>query len=152
MAIEAPLGTYKKNNFKIGIVVLVVLAVWFGYDGHFNEEFQKKHSDEAGVPDSTLAFNQKAPLYFVGGAIVLGVFLLIIKDKKVVADENTLSACNKTINYDSIEKIDKTNFESKGYFVVTYKDDGGAEKELKLSDKLFDNLPAVLEHLVAKIS
>ena len=90
MAIEAPLSKHKKNNFRIGIVVLVGLAIWFAYDGYRSEEFIKKHTDQNGKPDSTLVFNRKAPPYLVGAAVLLGVYLFAIKDKKVVADESSL--------------------------------------------------------------
>jgi len=53
---------------------------------------------------------------------------------------------------DSIEKIDKTYFESKGYFVITYKDSQGGEVVRKLSNRTYDNMDAVLNELVMKIS
>ncbi|MHC4722420.1 MAG: hypothetical protein ACYS6I_06885 [Planctomycetota bacterium] len=152
MAIEAPLSKYKKNNLRIGIVVLVGLAIWFAYDGYRSEEFIKKHTDQNGKPDSTLVFNRKAPPYLVGAAVLLGVYLFAIKDKKVVADESSLIVGKRQIAYDSIEKIDKTHFDSKGYFVITYKDYQGVDTNLKISDGIYDNLSAVLDELVAKIS
>ena len=152
MAIEAPLSKHKKNNFRIGIVVLVGLAIWFAYDGYRSEEFIKKHTDQNGKPDSTLVFNRKAPPYLVGAAVLLGVYLFAIKDKKVVADESSLIIGKRQIAYDSIEKIDKTHFDSKGYFVITYKDCQGADTSLTLSDRIYDNLSVVMDELVAKIS
>ena len=152
MAIEAPLSKYKKNNLRIGIVILVGLAIWFAYDGYRNEEFIKKNTDENGNPNGTLVFNRKAPPYLVGAAVLLGVYLFAIKDKKVVADESSLIVGKRQIAYDSIEKIDKTHFDSKGYFVITYKDYQGADTNLTLSDGIYDNLSAVLDELVAKIS
>jgi hypothetical protein len=152
MAIEAPLSKHKKNNFRIGIVVLVGLAIWFAYDGYRSEEFIKRHTDQNGKPDSTLAFNRKAPPYLVGAAVLLGVYLFAIKDKKVVADESSLIVGKRQIAYDSIEKIDKTHFDSKGYFVITYKDYQGVDASLTLSDRIYDNLSTVLDELVAKIS
>ena len=152
MAIEAPLSKHKKNNFRIGIVVLVGLAIWFAYDGYRSEEFIKKHTDQNGKPDSTLVFNRKAPPYLVGAAVLLGVYLFAIKDKKVVADESSLIVGKRQIAYDSIEKIDKTHFDSKGYFVITYKDYQGVDASLTLSDRIYDNLSTVLDELVAKIS
>jgi len=151
MPIEASVSKYKKNNFKIAVVVLLGMAIWFGYDGYFNEKFQKKNT-ENGVPNSTLAFNQKSPPYLLGGAVIAGVFLLLTRNKKVVADDTGLIANNQTIAYDKIEKIDKTHFESKGYFVITYKNQQGDDSQLKLSDKTYDNLGAILDEVVAKIS
>ncbi len=152
MAIEAPLSKYKKNNLRIGIVILVGLAIWFAYDGYFNDTFAQKHTDENGVPDSTLTFNCKAPPYLVGAAVLLGVYLFAIKDKKAIAGQDSLIVGKRQIAYDSIEKIDKTHFDSKGYFVITYKDYQGVDTNLKISDGIYDNLSAVLDELVAKIS
>ena len=152
MAIEAPLSKYKKSNFKIGIFVLVGLAIWFAYDGYKNEDFIKKHSDENGQPDSTLVFNRKAPLGMVSIAVLIGLYLFAINGKKIVADENGLVVNKREIAYDSIQKIDKTHFDSKGYFVITYKDYQGGDADLKISDRTYDNLSAVLDEIVAKIS
>lgn len=152
MAIEAPLSKYKKNSFKIGIVVLVGLAIWFAYDGYRNEKFIKKHTDQNGVPDGTLVFNRKVPPYLAGAAVLLGLYLFAVKDKKVIAGQDSLIVGKRQIAYDSIEKIDKTHFDSKGYFVITYKDYQGVDADLKLSDRTYDNLPAILDELIAKIS
>ncbi len=152
MAIEAPISKYKKNSFKIGIVILIGLAIWFAYDGYRNEKFIQKHTGQNGTPDSILVFNRKSPPYLIGAAALLGVYLFIIKDKKVIADENSLITPKRQIAYDSIEKIDKTHFNSKGYFIITYKDYQGVDADLKLSDGTYDNLSAVLDELIAKIS
>ena len=152
MSIEAPLNKYKKNSLIIYIVVCLAAAVWFGYDGFFNEEFRNKNTKD-GVPNSTLVFNQKSPPYLFGASLLLGVYLYVIRNKKIIADENELIVSAKEkISYGSIEKIDKTHFKSKGYFVITYKNEGGGEVERKLNAKTYDNLALVLDHLVAKIS
>jgi len=152
MPIEAPLSKYKKNSFKIGIVILIGLAIWFAYDGYRNEKFIQKHTDQNGTPNSTLVFNRKSPPYLIGAAVLLGVYLFVIKGKKAVADENSLVIGRRQIAYDSIEKIDKTHFDSKGYFIITYKDYQGVDADLKLSDGTYDNLSAVLDKLIAEIS
>ena len=153
MAVEAPLSKHKKNSLKIFMVLLIGFAMWFTYDGYFSTRFQEKYTSSEGVPDSTLVFNRQAPFYMVGAAIFLTAYFWLIKDKKVIAAENELllSGGGK-IAYDSIEQIDKTYFESKGYFVVTYKDSTGREAKCRLSDRSYDNLSAVLDELVAKIS
>jgi len=152
MAIEAPLSKHKRNNFIIGIVVLTGLAFWFAYDGCYNEAFAEKHTNQDGTPDSTLVFNRKSPPYLFGAVFILGIYLFVIKDKKVVASEDSLVVGKLQIAYDSIQKIDKTHFDSKGYFVITYKDYQGVDADLKISDRTYDNLPDVLEHLISKIS
>lgn len=156
MTLEAPLSRYKKQNLLIAIAALVGLGVWFYYDGHYNQKFIEKHTvvDEDGNerPNSTLAFNQKAPpIMFVGAAIVAGYFV-VIRNKKVTADETGLKANGKTIEYKDIELINKTYFDTKGYFVVGYKDPQGSSRQMKLSDRTYDNLKTMLDHLVAKIS
>ena len=123
------------------------------YDGYYNEEFIKEHKDAEGNPNSTLVFNQKSPPYLIGAAALLGVYLFAIKNKKIVADENELIISSKErISYDSIQQIDKTYFEKKGFFVITFKDKDGKEARRKLHERTYDNLAAILEHLVAKIS
>jgi len=152
MAVEAPVSKFKKNNVKIFIVVLLVFAGWFTYDGHLNETFKEEHTTKAG-PDDTLVFNQKAPPYLAAAAVILSIYLLVINKKKITADETQLVlGSGKTISYEAIEKIDKTNFDSKGYFVITYKEPSGSEADLKINKRKYDNLAAVLDELVAKIS
>ncbi len=153
MAIEAPMSKFKKTNLKIYIAVCIALAIWCAYDGYFNEGWIKEHTNPDGTPKAYLVFNKKAPVFFGGAVVLLGVYLFVIKGRKLVADDNDLVvSTNEKIAYDSIQKIDKTNFDSKGYFIITYKDKDGREINRKISDKKYDNLKAILEHLVAKIS
>lgn len=153
MAIEAPVSRFKKTNLKIYIVVCIALAVWCAYDGYFNEDWIEEHTNTDGSPQTYLVFNQKSPFFFGGVAVLLGVYLFVIRNKKLVADDNDLVISpSEKIAYDSIQKINKTNFDSKGYFVITYKDENGRENDLKISDKTYDNLKAILDHLVAKIT
>ncbi len=159
MAVEAPLGKYKKNNLKIYIAVCVIFAVVFAYDGYLSEyewshrrSFYEKHVKD-GQPDDTMIFNQKAPVFLGVAAVALGIRLWAIKNRKLIAGENELIVSDRQkIPYDSMEKIDKTLFEKKGLFVITYKDENDGEVNLRLSDKTYDNLAAVLDHVVAKIS
>jgi hypothetical protein len=159
MAIEAPLSKYKKNNLKVYIVVCVFFAALFGYDGYFSKyewshrrSFYEKHVKD-GRPDDTMVFNQKVPIFLAVAAVALGIRLWTIRNRKLIADENELVVSDKQkIAYDSIEKIDKTLFKEKGFFIITYKDEKGDEVNLKLSNRTYDNLAAVLDHLVAKIS
>lgn len=153
MAIEAPISKYKKSGLLIYIVVCLGASGWFAYDGYLNKNFIEKHTHEDGRPDSTLVFNQKIPPFGLGIAVLLVGYFFVIKNKKIVADETDLilSATEK-IPYDSIQQIEKTHFESKGFFVLTYKDSSGKEIECKMNSRQYDNLPAVLAHLVEKIS
>jgi len=152
MAIEAPISKFKKKNLKIYIIVLIGLASWCLYDGYFNDKWIEKHTDADGNPKDYLVFNRKAPPFFIGAAVLLGVYFFAIRNKKLIADENELVISDKEkIPYDSIQKIDKTRFDSKGFFLITYKNKNGSEANRKLSDRTYDNLAAILDKLVAKI-
>jgi len=151
MAIEAPISKFKKTNIKIYIILCIIAAIWFGYDGYLNEEFIEKNTED-GVPNGILKFNQKSPPFFVGAAILLGVYFFKMRKRKLLAEENELVfSNNKKISYDSIQKINKTYFESKGYFIITYNKDG-KEVDLRINDRIYDNLEDILNLLVAKIS
>jgi len=146
MTIEAPISKFKKTNFKIYIVLCLAAAIWLGYDGYLNSEFQEKHPDY-------LLFNQVGSPVCVGAAVLFGACLVAVRNKKLVADENELVfSAREKVPYDSIEKIDKTHFGSKGHFTITYKDKDGNEVSRKISNRNYDNLAAILEHIVAKIS
>lgn len=150
MAIEAPLSKFKKQNFLLIIALLIGFGGWFAYDGYKNPTFIEKHTVD-GVPDSTLQFNRKAPPVMIAAGVLMGVYLLTIRGKKLVAEENELISGKVKIAYDAIEKINKTHFDKKGFFILTYTENGQA-KDLKFSDRVYDNLPAVLDHIVSKIS
>ena len=152
MAIEAPISKFKKNNLLIYIGICVIFAAWFGYDGYLNKSFINEHTEE-GKPNTTLMFNQKSPPFFIAGAILCGIYFYMIKNRKLLAEETELVINGKKkIPYDSIEKINKTWFEKKGFFVVTYKNENGKETDYKISDRQYDNLESILNHLVEKIS
>jgi hypothetical protein len=86
-------------------------------------------------------------------AVALGGYLLAIRNRKVAAEEIDLVIDGKiSIAYDSIQKIDKTNFDSKGHFTLTYRGPDDKDIDRKISDKDYDNLGPILDHLVAKIS
>ena len=153
MAIEAPLSKFKKNNLKIFTVILIGLSIWFAYDGYKNEKFIEEHTEEDGTMDSTLAFNRKSPPYFIAAGVLCGVYLFLIKDRKIIADENGLVINDKLkIPYDSIQQINKTHFDSKGHFTISYKNESGKEINCKINDRTYDNLSAVVDEIVGKIS
>ena len=195
MAVEAPISKYKKTNFKIFFGICIAVAVIFAYDGYLSKYkwsgrysfYKEQVLDNDGKPTPTMNFNRKSPPFFLAGAVIFAVFLYVIKDKKLLADENELVIRDKKrISYDSIQQIDKTHFRTReekpreekrkfvghsnrklevevqvqeksspppeGYFIITYKNKDGKNVNYKLSDRKYDNLPAILEHLVAKIS
>ncbi|MGA2094335.1 MAG: hypothetical protein ABSH16_13180 [Sedimentisphaerales bacterium] len=153
MALTAPLSRYKKKTFILWMAVCIGLAIWFTYDGYYNKAFIEKHTGKDGVPKSTLTFNRKSPPFLVGAAVLLGVYMVVIRNRKVVAEDSQLVIDDKiSIAYDTIQKIDKTHFDSKGFFVITSKGPDGKDVDHKLSDRDYDNLGAILDHIVAKIS
>ena len=161
MAVEAPLSKFKKNGFKLYIAVCLIVAAVLAYDGYLSKyEWSKRHKfykehvlDNDGKPDSIMLFNMRVPFALIVVAVALGVQFSMVKDKKIIADENSLNINGKrSILYDKIESIDKTHFDAKGYFVITHVAESGKEADLKLSDRVYDNLSAVLDELVAKIS
>jgi hypothetical protein len=153
MAIEAPLSRYKRTNFYIYIAVCVVLGLWFAYDGYLNKGFIEEHTDEQGRPNSTLVFNQKSPPFFLAGALFFAGYLYAIRRRKLVAGEDALViAGRQRIPYDAIEAIDKTFFEKKGFFTITYKNGQGRESRRRISDREYDNLGPILDHLIAQIT
>jgi hypothetical protein len=148
MAIEAPLSTYKRNSFLIGIVICAGLGFWCAYDGYFNKSFDAaKH--EQWVVDA----NRIGPFVLLPIAAILGIWWHAIRGCKLVADEKELIVAGKArIAYDAIDRIDKTHFENRGFFTIFYKQPGGSDTKRKLSDRDYDNLPAILDHLIAKIT
>jgi hypothetical protein len=152
MVVIAPYCQYKKTNFKIYIVMLLIAAAYFAYDGYFNKTFIKKHTN-LGKPDSTLVFNQKSPPFLLAGAIVIAVWYWKVKDRKLIADDEAIAFSEKDkIPYNSIESINKTSYDSKGFFIIEYKSDNGQKSQRKISNRTYDNLDAVLDLLVSKIT
>jgi hypothetical protein len=153
MAIEAPVSKARIYNLKIYIVGILLIGGWFTYDGYFSKSFIEKHTKE-GAADSSLVFNKKAPPVLLAAVIAIGIYMAVIRTKKVIADDNQLTINGKiSIPYSSIQKIDKTHFNTKGgFFLINYKSEQNEEKQVKLSDKKYDNLSAVLDKLVEKIS
>ena len=89
----------------------------------------------------------------MAGVVVFVALFWRCKGDKVVAEEAELVISGKErIPYETIERIDKTYFEKKGFFTIAYQPDGRAEVTRKLSDRQYDNLGAILDHLVSKIT
>ncbi len=159
MAIEARTSKFKRNGLIIWMAASIAFAIVFAYDGYLSKyewslrrSFYEKHVKD-GQPDDDMVFNQKAPFFLIGVAVLLGAYWFAIRNRKLIADENELIISDKErISYDSIQKIDKTNFDSKGFFIITYKDKTDKETNSKISDRTYDNLSVVLDKLVAEIS
>ncbi len=151
MAIVAPLSRYRRNNHLILLAVLVGLASWFYYDGRYNEEFITKHTKPDGTPDDTLVINRAAPPYLMIGAVLVVANFVRVRNQRIRVDDEHLSVNALTIPLSAITQIDKTYFDSKGFFVLSYKTNG-SEKNLKLYARSYDNLSAVLDRLIEELS
>ena len=144
----ATYSRHKKQNLKIWMIVLIGCAIWFSYDGYVNKGFIEKHTKE-GKADSTLNFNRKSPPVFLLGAAVFGAILYIRKDKKIQTDDKSIILANGTkICFETIERVDKTNFEKKGFFELAYKAGGKEEKQI-FSRYQYDNMEAVLDEVIS---
>jgi hypothetical protein len=100
--------------------------------------------------DHTLLANRYGWPFLIAGGVFTGILLAVTRNKKVVADDKQLVIGKKVVSYDTIEKINKTHFDKKGFFTLTY-NDGGKSRDITLSERTYDNLSAVLDHTVAKI-
>jgi len=160
MAVVAPFCKYKKTNLKIYIVMLLAFAVYFAYDGYLSKykwskryNFYKKHVIENGdKPTDTMKFNRYSPPFMIISAMGIAIYYLKVKDKKLVADGEAIVLSEKDrIPYNSIEGI-KDNYKSKGFFIIEYKLPDGGKSQRKISSRTYDNLDAVIELLVSKIT
>jgi len=114
MAIEAPISKFKKTNLKIFLGICIAIAIIFAYDGYLSKYkwsgrysfYKKQVIDNDGKPTPAMNFNRKSPPFFLAGAVVFAVILYVVKDKKLIADENELVISDKKrIPYDSIQHI-----------------------------------------------
>lgn len=148
MAIIASGSRYKRTTNYIIIVVCVLGALWLLNDGWRNETFQQEHTKD-GKPDGTLQFNR---IYGPAVCAIAVVYFLIsvarLKSQKITADESGLHLPDKKLlAYNSISKIDKRFFDKEGHFTIEYQE-GGTDKQLKLSDRNYDNLGLLLDEVV----
>ena len=73
------------------------------------------------------------------------------RNQRIRIDDGTLSINRLSIPLSEVTQIDKTYFDSKGYFVLSHKS-GGSEKSIKLVARDYDNLSAVLDRLIEELS
>ncbi len=131
---------------------LVMMGISVNMNGHIVAVSMKNTSKMASLM-TQWDLTGKHLSFSAVAAVALGIWLWAIRNRKLIADETELIVSGKQrIPYDSMEKIDKTLFKEKGFFIITYKDEKSGEVGLKLSDRTYDNLAALLDHLVAKIS
>ncbi|MBN1796242.1 MAG: hypothetical protein JW804_06180 [Sedimentisphaerales bacterium] len=160
MALEAPYSKHNKTNFKIAIIGCLIFAAIFAYDGYLSkyewshrQGFYEKHTDDDGNPDDTIIWNKRLPFGLLGISIISFIWFMRVKDRKITAGQNEMIVDGtEKIAYDSIKKINKTNYDSKGYFIITYQNPDRAQTDKKISYKTYDNTKPLLEYLVSKIS
>jgi len=159
MAVVAPYSKYRKTNFKIAIFGGLLVAAVLAYDGYLSkyewshrQSFYQKHTIN-GEPDGTLLFNQRVSIGLLAIAVISAIWFVKVKDHKLVLDDNELIIDNKQkIPYASIEQIDRTHFDSKGFFIISYKKPDGQNALEAFSYKRYDKLKSLLDHLVTKIT
>jgi hypothetical protein len=142
------------------MAAFLVIAAVLGYDGYLSKytwskryDFYKKHViDNNGIPDSDMTINRYGAIVLLALGLYKGFVFWNTKDKKVVADDKGLNYEKLSIPYGRIDSIDKTYFDSKGYFIVHYRDEQDQVKQVQLSDRQYDHMPAVLDHLVSKLT
>ena len=152
MVIEAGISKSTKFWLLVYALGLVGFAGWFAYDGFLNESFIEAHTNEAGMADSTLRFNQKAPPFFLGGALLMGLRLFVVSKRRIVAEESELVIHNRVrIPYDAIQEIDKTHFKTKGVFTLAY-DSPGGEHRVRLRSSAWRRNRSVVSTLAEVVS
>jgi len=153
MDIVGPVSRHKTNSAVLYIAVLVGFGLWCLVDGYFKTSFIQEHTGPDGRPDSTLLFNRYAPFVLFLGAAGLGLWLFSIRNRKVVATDTKLIVRDTLrVPYDSIQQIDKTHFEKRGFFVITYRTEGTREDTVRLDDRDYENLRPILDRLVKEIT
>ena len=95
MAVEASISKFKKNNLKIYIVLCICLAGWCIYDGYFNEGWIEEHTNADGSQQAYLVVNRNAPPYLIGAAVLLAVYLLVIRNRKIITFRANVEGCRK---------------------------------------------------------
>lgn len=134
------------------IAVCLVLSVWCVYDGYVNKGFIAKHTTQEGKADSTLLLNRIGGPSLLLLAIGLTVWLYMIRTRRLIATRDMLiTAKGNKIPFDSIEKIDKTHFQNKGFFTITYHD-AQDTRSLRLDERDYDDLGPILQRLIEAIS
>ncbi len=152
MALEIPSSNYSIKNFLIFGFILLGVSVWFINDGYNpNSNYYKKEMEKGeGQPTLDLKINRATPFLTGAFAIYCFVSMALLKKRKIVADDNGLQIDGKTaIPYSAITKLDKRNFQEKGYFILFFQENG-SERALKFSDKHYDKLGLLLDEIISK--
>jgi len=143
MAVSCGLGSGRRNRWLMMIVLCLAFAGWCFYDGWVKQEAEY------------VGFNRTATVVLAVLAAGLFVALLVLKSRRLVADEQGIRLGGKTIAWDAFTEADDKDL-SKGILVLTYKStsEGQAQRlvldEYNLSrfDDLLDEIAAHRPDLV----
>lgn len=150
MAVVAQGSKFSRNNALIIAVVCLLAAAWFGYDGWIGPYKDKQLEESGGKVTANLLFNRFVPIPLVLIAAYSLASAARIGKRKIAADEQGLTIDAKPIiTYDTIKQIDKRYFQKEGHFSVEYST-GSTIRQLKLSDRKYDNLGPLLDELITR--
>ena len=153
MAVEATGSRHSRTNALLFAAVCLGLALWFFHDGYldwFGDYRQKQLEKGGGKPTPNLWFNMVAPFPLALVALYQLMQYVRIPGRRLISDDNGLTLHNgQTITYADMTYIDQRKFKDKGVVTLGYKD-GGQQKEVTFSSGRYDNLPALLDELVAR--
>ena len=151
MAVEATGSKFARNNARIFFIVAILAGLYLFHDGWLGWFTDYMHNDVeegGGKPTLNLQFNRYAPFVLWVFAIYFVIAYFQIPKRRVLADDQGLTVQNQSaIPYANITHIDNRPFDKKGYFLIGI-NEGGQKKELKFSDRKYDNLGLLLDELV----
>ena len=123
-------------------------SLWFGYDGWFGEYQDTELEKNEGQPTVNLLVNRYAPIPLALIALYSLITGLKVTSKRIIADDHGLTIDDgKIIPYSDMRKIDKTNFDKAGYFLIEY-EEAETTQQLKISDRQYNNLGLILDEII----
>ena len=151
MAVEATGSSFARKNAIIYAVLGILVGLYFFHDGWlgwFTDYMDKELEAGGDNPTLNLQFNRYVPFVLWPFALYYLIQIPRISKQRLVADNKGLTIQNQpTLSYDTITHIDNRPFDKSGYFLVGV-NDGGRKRELKFSDRKYDNLGLLLDELV----
>ncbi|MDH7598139.1 MAG: hypothetical protein QHH07_00690 [Sedimentisphaerales bacterium] len=151
--IVAPVSKGRKDSVVLYMAICFGLAVWCIYDGFINKDFIAAHLDQQGRADGTLILNRLGGPILLLAALGLSLWLSKMRRGGLVATDQALIV-KKTLQipYSSIKQIDKTHFQDRGYFLLTYDSQQEGQRTIRLDQRDYDNLGPILERLIEAVS
>lgn len=149
MAVEALPSKFTMRWNTMCALMMFGMAVWFFYDGHYNQEYIKKHTNEDGTPMLDLKINRS---WGPAGCALTGLYFIYItwgmSRKKISVDEKGITFSDgKNIPLDSLTRIDKSKFKTKGKLLIEY-EAGGKTEQIILKDTVYDGINSLLQEIL----